>query len=120
MARPWAPEDRSQADWPTVACQVEAEELFVTHAPEVPADVARTIIRELVAAGRVPPQVPDAHDTLAISVVRCLWIGTHPGPSGLHLVVIIGDQAVISRAQAAPDIPTARLQRGDRRPMEPA
>jgi hypothetical protein len=63
MARLWAPEDRSQAAWPTIACQVEAEELLITHAPEVPADVARAIIRELVTAGRVPPRAPDAWDT---------------------------------------------------------
>ena len=75
--------ERRPRDWPTVACQAEVEELLVTHAPEVPADLARAIIRELVAARRVPPQAPDACDALAIPVVRRLWIGIHPGPSGL-------------------------------------
>jgi hypothetical protein len=77
-------------DWPPVACQAEAEELLVTHAPEVPADVARAIIRELVMSGRVPPKTPEVRGALAIAVVRRLWIGTHPGPSGRHIVAIVG------------------------------
>ncbi len=93
--------ERSQMDWPTVACQVEAEELVVTYAPEVSADVARDIIRDLFAAGRVPPKARDARDALAITVVRRLWLGTYPGPSDLHIVAIVGDRCFISRALAS-------------------
>ncbi len=83
--------ERRQTDWPTVACQVDAEEWLVTSAPEVPAEGARAIIRELFASGRVPP-TPEGRGAVAISLVRRLWLGTQPEPSGVHILAIVGDR----------------------------
>ena len=91
--------ERWPRDWPTVACQVDAEELRVTHAPEVAAEEARALMSALFASGRVP-RTSDGSGMVAISVVGRLWIGTHAGPSGVHLIAIVGSRCVISRALA--------------------
>ncbi len=122
--------ERRQPDWPTVACQVDAEERLVTSAPEVPAEGARAIIRELFASGRVPPTTPEGRGAWrsassdgsgsAPSRGRRVRISSRSSGIGASSAAPCGPMAIATDRQPAPDLPAALVRRRGRRRPERA
>ncbi len=93
--------ERRQMDWPTVACQVNAEEVLVTYAPERPRCRPRGCAPSSGSWSRAAASRPRRRRGAAPRrSASSGGSGSAPsrGRPGVHIIAIIGDRCVISRA----------------------
>jgi hypothetical protein len=79
------------------------EELLVSYRPSLPADIAREIVADTLASGRVPPLAlnDDRRERRHLSILGRLWCGVHWRPEGAYWIVFVGSQCLVGRCPPA-------------------